>query len=145
VSEPWLKLREMKLPPPNPEDNYELSDKGEESEAEEPDRSHKHVPRWSCQYLELIEKQSDIDPDTIFGRSVPNCDLMTIFPEKLYKQCDKERPKRKRGSSGEWRKDRLTTQEVGQYKKKMGHARSWTANAENLDCNTQLRAAAEKV
>lgn len=142
-SEPWLKLREIKLPPPKPEDNYELSDKGEESDAEEPDRSHKHVPRWSSQYLELIEKQADIDPDTIFGRRVPRCDLLVIFSDNLYQGCNKERPKRKRGSSGEWRQDRLTTQEVGEYKKKMGHAKSWMANAENLDSNRRLQAAAK--
>lgn len=142
-SEPWLKLREIKLPPPKPEDNYELSDKGEESDAEEPDRSHKHVPRWSAQYLELIEKQVDIDPDTIFGRRVPRCDLLVIFSDNLYQGCNKERPKRKRGSSGEWRQDRLTTQEVGEYKKKMGHAKSWTANVENLDSNRRLQAAAK--
>jgi len=101
------------------------------------------VPRWSSQYLELIEKQADIDPDTIFGRRVPRCDLVAIFSNDLYHGCNKERPKRKRGSSGEWRQDRLTTQEVGEYKKKMGHGKSWTANAENLDSNIRLQAAAK--
>jgi len=140
-SEPWLKLREIKLPPPKPEDNYELSDKEEESDAEEPDRSHKPVPMWSAKYLELIEKQADIDPDTIFGRRVPKCDLLAVFSDDLYKGCNKERPKRKRGSSGEWRQDRLTTQEVGEYKKKMGHAKSWMTNEENQDSNIQLHVA----
>ena len=35
----------------------QVSDKGEDSDAEEPDRSHKHVPSWSLNFLEAMEKQ----------------------------------------------------------------------------------------
>eukprot|EP00416_Gambierdiscus_australes_P017224 CAMPEP_0171073274 /NCGR_PEP_ID=MMETSP0766_2-20121228/11400_1 /TAXON_ID=439317 /ORGANISM="Gambierdiscus australes, Strain CAWD 149" /LENGTH=548 /DNA_ID=CAMNT_0011529947 /DNA_START=1 /DNA_END=1647 /DNA_ORIENTATION=- len=129
--EPWLTLRDIKLPPRKPEDNYEISDKGEDSDAEEPDRSEKHVPRWSNQYLELIEKQAGTDPDTIFGTRVPRCQLEIIFSDALYARCNKERPKRKRGSSGEWKQDRLSKVEVHEYKRKMGHSKRWTVNAEN--------------
>jgi len=132
---PWLKLRETPIPPPKPEDNYEISDKGEESDVEEPDRSHKHVPEWSIQYLELITKQASIDSDTIFGTRVPECDLEAIFDDALYAGCKFERPKRRRGSSAEWKRDRLSKSEVTDYKCKMGHTRSWTTNAENTSGN----------
>ncbi|CAE8714558.1 unnamed protein product [Polarella glacialis] len=127
--EPWQLVRAMKLPPPNPEDSYELSDKGDDSEADEPDRTQKYQPAWSSNYLQVIEAQSDIDPDTIFGTSVPQCDLAVIFRDADYLKFQQERPKRKRGSSGEWHADRLSRQEVGDYKKKMGHKRRWDAKA----------------
>lgn len=133
--EPWLKLRQMQVPPQNPEDNYEISDKGEDSDVDEPDRSEKHVPEWSFQYLELITKQTNIDPDTIFGNRVPECDLEAIFSDALYLSCKFERPKRRRGSSGEWKKDRLSRSEITDYKHKMGHMRRWSGNAENAPCN----------
>jgi len=122
---PCVILRQVRLPPPNPEDNYELSDKGEDSDAEEPDRSHKFVPEWSNHFLDMIEKQEGIDPDTIFGSTVPTCDLEVIFTDADYAKKIKERPKRRRGSSGEWKQDRLGREEVGEYKRKMGHAKRW--------------------
>lgn len=121
--EPWLELRRVRLPPRDPLESYEISDKGEDSEVEEPDRSHKHVPAWSLNYLSLIEKQADTDPDTIFGSRVPQCDLEAIFKDEHYAWCGKDRPRRRRGSSGEWRRDRLKQQEVCEYKRKMGHVK----------------------
>lgn len=132
------------MPEKRPEDNYEISDKGEDSETEEPDRSHKHVPRWSSQYLELIEKQAGTDPDTIFGSRVPKCDLSTIFSDELYARCNKERPQRKRGSSGEWKQDRLSKLEVTDYKRKMGHSKKWTINAENISANLAVPTSSPK-
>jgi len=123
--EPWRSLLETKLPPPREEDNYELSDKGEDSEAEEPDRSHKHVPAWSKQYLQLLERQLQTDPDTIFGCRVPKVDLEVIFRDEDYRRVQKERPKRRRGSSGNWGQDRLSRAEVAEYKKKMGQFKRW--------------------
>eukprot|EP00931_Biecheleriopsis_adriatica_P065139 TRINITY_DN39771_c0_g1_i1.p1 TRINITY_DN39771_c0_g1~~TRINITY_DN39771_c0_g1_i1.p1 ORF type:complete len:473 (+),score=76.16 TRINITY_DN39771_c0_g1_i1:118-1536(+) len=125
--EPWQLVRQIKLPPKDPEDNYELSDKGSDSEAEEPDRLEKHTPAWSLKYLELIEAQADIDADTIFGCRVPHCDLEAIFLDRDYMKFQQDRPKRKRGSSGEWRRDRLSRAEICEYKRKMGHNRRWEA------------------
>lgn len=107
-----------------PEDNYEVSDK-EDSDAEEPDRSKKHVPTWSKNYLEVVAKQSNIDPDTIFGCRVPRCDLEAIFSDDDYRRFAKDRPQRKRGSSGEWLRDRLSKAEIGEYNRKMGYQRGW--------------------
>eukprot|EP00435_Cladocopium_sp_Y103_P008120 s2749_g2.t1 len=105
--EPWLVLRQMPLPPKKPEDNYEISDKGSDSE-EEDDRSSKAIPEWSEKYLELLQTQSDIDADTIFGSRVPKCDLEDVFKDSDYMKFQTERPPRRRGSSGEWRHDSLS-------------------------------------
>jgi len=109
------------LCPKNPDDNYEISDKGENSEDEDDShRSHKHVPEWCKSYHEVLLKQSTWDPDTIFGSKVPPCDATLIFPPELYKSLGKERPNRRRGSSQDWAKDRLRSREIHEYKKKMG-------------------------
>eukprot|EP00913_Durusdinium_trenchii_P027596 g25884.t1 len=117
--EPWLVLREMQLPPKKAEENYEISDKGSDSEAED-ERGHKLVPEWSLKYLELLQAQSDIDADTIFGTRVPTCDLEEVFKDSDYMKFQAERPPRRRGSSGEWRHDRLSREEISAYKRKTG-------------------------
>lgn len=127
--EAWRALREVRLPPPCVEENYEISEKGEDSEAEEPDRTHKRVPEWSRSYLQLLERQMGTDPDTVFGTRVPHVDLDSIFRDEDYRGVRKERPKRRRGSSGEWKQDRLTKQEVAEYKRRMGQLRRWSACA----------------
>lgn len=116
--------------PPDPADNYAISEKGEDSDAEEPDRSHKYVPAWSLQFLATMDRQVDTDPDTIFGSKVPTCDIDEIFRDADYARCHKDRPRRKRGSSGEWRRDRLSRQEVCEYKRKMGHVKRWAVRKE---------------
>lgn len=128
--EAWQLLRQMPLmTPKRAEDNYEISDKEDSDdggELGEPDRSQKQEPAWCAGYLEALAAQSDVDPDTIFGCRLPRCDLEAIFTDSLYARCSRERPKRKRGSSGEWKKDRLKQDEIRMYKKKMGHTTSWT-------------------
>jgi hypothetical protein len=112
------------LSPKRDEDNYEISEKDENSDAEdEPDRKHKHVPRWCSSYLEVLNAQSSWDPDTVFGGKVPPCDLELIFTAETYKAAGKERPNRRRGSSQDWKKDGLRDKEVQQYKKKMGQTK----------------------
>lgn len=127
--DPCLTLRGIRLTEKSAEDNYEISEQGGDSDAEESqamDRSHKHVPKWCKSYLEELQRQSDIDPDTIFGNKVPRCVLEDIFTNGLYRQVGKNRPKRARGSSGDWGKDKLVQCEVDHYKSKMGHKRSWS-------------------
>jgi len=125
-----MELRQIVLPEKRPEDNYEISEHGGDSDAEEgqpKDRSGKHVPKWCANYLETLSRQSDVDPDTIFGNKVPACVLEDIFNTEMYRQAGKNRPKRTRGSSGDWRKDRLTRTEISSYKSRMGHTRVWSS------------------
>lgn len=124
---PAALLRQIELQPKRPEDNYEISDNGGDSEedAETRDRSGKHVPAWCDTYIQALAVQADVDPDTIWGSRVPQCVLDDVFTDDMYRQFGKHQPKRARGSSGEWRKDRLTRQEVHDYKARMGHSRKW--------------------
>lgn len=111
------------------EDNYAISerDESEENEGEmaEQDNPDKVVPLWATNYLEVLASQSSLDPDTIFCSKVPRCELQTIFPDELYARCRMQRPKRVRGSSGEWRRDGLQQDEASRYKAKMGQMESW--------------------
>jgi len=123
-------LRRIELPPKKAEDNYEISEHGSDSENEdgaERDRSGKHIPKWCETYLQDLAKQSDIDPDTIFASKVPRCVLEDIFTDEMYKEVGKNRPKRVRGSSGDWRKDHLARSEIQDYKARMGQVRAWDA------------------
>merc|ERR1712113_260369 len=86
----------------------------------------KHVPAWSKTYLQMLEQQTPTDPDTIFGCRVPKVDLEAIFSDLEYQKVHKQRPKRRRGSSGEWKHDRLSKVEVDQYKRKMGQVKRWS-------------------
>jgi hypothetical protein len=135
VLEPWEILRQAELPPPKPEENYEISDQGDsdpDDVAEARRRAKKPVPRWCENYLERLSKQIETDPDSLFGTKVPVCRLEDIFPACIYEQSGKSRPKRTRGSSQDWKRDRLTKEEVNQYKKKMGQTKGWFANLENM-------------
>lgn len=129
--ETWRLLRQVELPQKRPEDNYELSEQGDDSEDEghhrDKGRYEKFVPAWSEteNFMKELERQANLDPDTIFGTKVPACDLEQVFPEELYRQANKTRPKRLRGSSQDWRKDKLTIGEVRRYKERMGQVKSW--------------------
>jgi hypothetical protein len=125
--EDCMTLRRIALSEKLAEDNYEISEHGasDDEDAQARDRGRKHVPKWCENYLETLNKQSDVDPDTIFGSKVPKCALEDIFDDAMYRQVGKNRPKRVRGSSGDWRKDKLTRNEIQSYKTRMGHARTW--------------------
>lgn len=121
----WFSLRQIPLPPKLLEDNYEISDGGENSDEEHhTDRSQKAVPKWCENYLQLLARQEHVDPDSIFSSRVPQCHLDDVFTDEIYTQVGKSRPKRTRGSSGDWRRDRLTKNEVSNYKNRMGQSRS---------------------
>lgn len=133
--EAWQLLRQFPLPPPQLEENYELSEQGDsdvDEAVEAQRRAAKAVPRWCGHYLELLQKQSELDPDTVFGTKVPLCDLNDIFPDKLYDKVNRARPNRSRGSSGNWRKDALTRCEIGAYKNKLGQTKTWIGDVQNL-------------
>merc|ERR1719476_607150 len=99
----------MPLPEKLPEDNYDLSDGGSVADEQERHRRRekKAVPGWCGCYLGQLEAQSDLDPDSIFGCRVPRCSLEDVFLDVHYEKAGKSRPKRARGSSADWRKDKL--------------------------------------
>lgn len=128
--EPWMALRQIRLAPPLEEDNYAISDQDSDVEAlESRDRSKKNIPKWCAHHTATVLGQADWDPDTIFGTKVPHCNLEDIFPDALYAQVSKQRPARKRGSSQDWKKDRLTRTDVNFYKTRMGQKKCWDEGA----------------
>lgn len=135
---PLLWRHHSPLPEKRPEDNYEISEKDadsadEDEAAEDARRKGKHIPDWSRNYLEVLQTQKSLDPDSIFGSMVHACNLEVVFPDSLYRRCGKERPRRKRGSSQDWKKDRLRSREVAEYKKKLGQTKRWsTANRSQM-------------
>lgn len=130
-----LEVLTQPLSPKKDEDNYELSEKGENSDEEDDgDRKHsgKHVPKWCSDYLDILKAQSSWDPDTVFGSKVPHCDIEAVFPDELYTKMRKDRPQRRRGSSQDWKRDRLRSREVAEYKKKMQQTKHWTPSSSQL-------------
>lgn len=122
-----LRLRSATLPEKIPEDNYEISDGDSPADDEERacTRAKKAVPGWCGDYLKQLEAQADLDPDSIFGRRVPRCILEDVFLDAHYEQVNKNKPKRTRGSSADWRRDKLTRSEIGAYKCKLGQLKTW--------------------
>lgn len=94
--------------------------------------------------MEVINQQADWDPDTIFGTKVPQCNLEAIFTDSLYRQASKNRPARKRGSSQDWKKDRLTKPEVNHYKTRMGHNKCWDEEGAAKKCVGTVQPAAQE-
>lgn len=129
LKDPASRLRELKLPPPHPDDNYELSDADSDEEAmlhREHERDGKMVPAWCDGFLEVLPEQSGIDPDSIFGPRVPACVLEDVFPEELWQRLGQEPPpKRRRRSSANWGRDGLGAEEVRRYKRCLGQMTAW--------------------
>lgn len=117
------------LPPKDTQDNYELSDReGSDGEIADCDRSTKKIPAWCKEFQECVDKQHDVNPDSVFGTAVPQCDIDDIFPDSLYKSLNLTKVKRARGSSCVWHQDGLRMDEVESYAKKMGHSRKLGAS-----------------
>lgn len=123
------------LPPKRPEDNGTLSDDSD-SVGSSPGRGRrsrsrkgKPAPRWCSSYLEDLEAQEGLDPDSVFGVGVPRCELDDVFPQALYRAAGLGAggawKRRRRGSSGNWRRDGLARAEVQEYKRRCNHARPW--------------------
>jgi len=128
--EPWQKFRERPLPEKVAEDNYDISDKEDtDNECEEQDRNraNKAIPAWCVDYKQALAAQEGVDPDSIFSSRVPFCDLDGIFPDTLYARFRQKPPKRKRGSSCQWHKDRLSISEIARYRAKMGQLKRWSS------------------
>jgi hypothetical protein len=104
------------------EEQYDISDKDTDSENEvSPNsRAKKHIPSWCANWRQKTIAQVAVDPESIFGVTVPKCDLDIIFTEKNYRKMGLQRPKRVRGSSGNWTFDKLTQDEIDIYRAKLG-------------------------
>jgi len=100
--------------PDTPELQYPIRRSADSDSEDSPDV--KKVPHWarSAPVLRLLKSQESADPDQIFPDCPRSCDLQEIFKKK-------KKEYRSRGSSGDWGKDRLVTQEEIEYKKMMGY------------------------
>lgn len=97
--------------------NYEMtdteSDSDDESETSQ-NKPAKRIPEWSRRekLLKALKLQYScdypIDPDVLFGE-VETCDLEEVFNKK-------SKMYRRRNSSGDWTKDRVTSEEKLAYK-----------------------------
>jgi hypothetical protein len=117
-----VKPKMLPLGPKTVIDQYEITDKDTDSENElsPASRAKKHVPSWCVNWRQKAIAQIAVDPESIFGVTVPKCDLDVIFTEKNYRDMGLSRPKRVRGSSGNWTFDKLTQDEVDRYRAKLG-------------------------
>lgn len=106
----------------NDEDQYEVTDKDTDSENEltPNSRAKKHIPPWCANWRQKAIAQIAVDPESIFGISMPKCELDVIFTERNYQRMGLKRPKRVRGSSGNWTFDQLTQGEIDRYRAKCG-------------------------
>ena len=116
------KPKMIPLGPKQNDEQYEITDKDTDSENElSPNsRAKKHIPSWCINWRQKAIAQIAVDPESIFGVTVPKCDLDVIFTEKNYRSMGLSRPKRVRGSSGNWTFDKLTQEEVDRYRAKLG-------------------------
>ena len=116
--------RLLAIPPLREDDNYEMSDKDTDSEQDEEElerkRELKRVPEWTNSWREKCMSQSTVDPESIFGIFVPAFEMSLVFNERNYDKMKVDRPKRSRGSSGNWRLDKLKQEEIDEYRRRLG-------------------------
>jgi len=97
-------------------ERHHSADASDDESAAVPAAKRHLIPEWARShrlYGALIE-QTRVDPDTIFPR-VHTCDLVDIFGGGT------NRPRyRRRTSSGDWVRDRLTWREEAAYRKALG-------------------------
>lgn len=117
-----VKPKMVPLGPKDVSDQYDITDKDTDSESElsPASRAKKHIPPWCVNWRQKAIAQIAVDPESIFGVTVPKCDLDVIFTQKNYRDMGLSRPKRVRGSSGNWTFDKLTQDEVDRYRAKLG-------------------------
>ena len=106
----------------SPMDTYEMSDREEDSsdyDSEEEAKPKKRIPRWARKenLIPALERQfldgpHRMDPDSIFAE-VSTCDLESIFANKKARY-------KKRTSSANWAKDKVSAAEKLVYSRAMG-------------------------
>jgi hypothetical protein len=119
---------------PGDENNYEMSDKGDEEDEEDGEEEDeeegggpkKTVPEWAygaalAAAIHAQYGEGGIDPDTLFPE-VSTCDLEAVFGQRKKRYA-------KRTSSGNWHQDRLTAGERSRYRADMGYAAAPPAGA----------------
>mmetsp|Transcript_1237 Transcript_1237/g.2721 ORF Transcript_1237/g.2721 Transcript_1237/m.2721 type:complete len:458 (+) Transcript_1237:131-1504(+) len=122
------------LPPKRKEDNIEIDGAAQAGEHARRRGSQPLVqqkaPAWSedLAFLQEVEQQSDLDPESIFGR-VPLYRHAEIFPPSLWMSLNirqRNIDESGRRSSQCWtQEDRSRDDEVRHYRIKMGHRRKW--------------------
>jgi hypothetical protein len=121
--------KKVLLPPQFPSESYEMTDsEDEDSDDDSYERQKKKPhPEWTkpanlaaILHYQYTSGDPKVDPDNVFGDfAAQSCDLAEMFG------VNKERYKR-RGSSGNWTKDRLTEREKMEFKRsQMGAARRY--------------------
>ena len=111
-------------------ESYEISDREDSSDDDyDSDGGHakvaKKVPDWAKgpALREALEAQFNrkqkLDPDSIFPE-VRTCDLEAIF-KSFQGQAGKKRSYRSRQSTGNWKRDELSSAEKLRYKHDMGY------------------------
>jgi hypothetical protein len=104
--------------------------KAEQDERRRKRRAKKRIPDWCRDWQYMAKLQQHVDPDAIFFslQAFPKCDLHKIFGDKdKFVGSASSRPKKHRGSSGNWGVDGLTDLEIINYKKLMGQIPSQSA------------------
>lgn len=129
------KAKQAAKRPPKPdedkldENDYEISEWGgtdAEDEISAKERralklknlqNHKH---WSLDLIEdQLRAQQRENTDVLFGE-VHFVDLHFVFPETLYRECRRTRPRKARTSSTTWAQDGLKKEEISAYNQKLG-------------------------
>jgi len=109
----------------SPMDTYEMSDREESDssdyDSDEDEKARKKIPKWAQKHnlIPALERQfmdgpQRLDPDEIFPE-VSTCNLELVFDQKKARY-------KKRTSSANWAKDRVTAAEKLVYKRTMGFA-----------------------
>jgi hypothetical protein len=127
AAEPSFELPRMASEPKS-DDQYSMTSysetdaehKSEQDERRRKRRVKKRIPEWCKDWQYLAKMQQNIDPDTVFYtlKCFPKCDLNKVFGEN--EKYSDMKPKKHRGSSGNWGVDGLTDVEIINYKKLMG-------------------------
>lgn len=96
--------------------------RSDSDESDDECRPAKPVPQWakSRNLSKQLQMQIKIDPDEIFNMDIAkaSCSLDDVF------KTGKPKVFRRRGSSGDWNRDRLNWKEEWIYKQAMGYATS---------------------
>lgn len=105
------------------EPQWELTDERKRGVSESSDeirerRRRKVIPQWAKTTAVWKTLQNEKgDPDVVFARGAPSCNLESVFTIEEGTTTRKFRP---REDSGDWTRDRLTAKEEMEYKRRAG-------------------------
>ena len=126
-----LPKSQPKLPtkPQKEEIQYRISDINDDSYSEDDSECEEYyvedakeihgkaIPSWAraANLINELQAQASLDPDTIFYGFPNTCDLNVVFNQR-------NASFKIRGDSGMWTADKLTPEEIQNYKKAVGFA-----------------------